>query len=72
VILVEPGSGALNAAERALRQNRRIFVYEPEDAGILPQWLSEAASPICGIDELSIVLDHLHTAKNRDGQMHLL
>ncbi len=72
VILVEPRSGALNAAERALRQNRPIFVYEPEDAGILPQWLSEAAFPIRGIDELNIVLDHLHTAKNRDGQMHLL
>jgi DNA processing protein len=72
VILVEPRSGALNAAERALRQNRHIFVYEPEDADILPQWLSEAAFSICRIDELNTVLDHLRTAKNRGGQMHLL
>jgi len=72
VILVEPRSGALNAAERALRQNRHIFVYEPEDAGMLPQSLSEAAFPIFGVDELNTVLDHLRTVKNRGGQMHLL
>jgi DNA processing protein len=72
VILVDPRSGALHTAERALRQNRHIFVYEPEDAGILPQWLSEAAFPIRGIDELNIVLDHLQTVKSRGGQMHLL
>jgi DNA processing protein len=72
VILVEPRSGALNAAERALRQNRYIFVYKPEDTYILPQWLSEAAFAIRGIDELNTVMDHLRTAKNRDGQMHLL
>lgn len=72
VILVEPRSGALHTAERALRQNRHIFVYKPEDAGILPQWLSEAAFPICGVDKLNTVLDHLRTAKNRGGQIHLL
>ncbi len=72
VILVEPRSGALNAAEWALKQNRHIFVYDPENAGMLPQWLSEAAFPIRGIDELNIVLDHLQTAKNRGGQMNLL
>lgn len=72
VILVEPRSGALHAAERALRQNRHIFVYELEDADILPQWLSEAAFPIRGMDELDIVLDHLRTARNKGGQMHLL
>jgi len=55
-----------------LRQNRRIFVYEPEDAGILPPWLSGAAFPISGVDELNTVLDHLRTAKSRGGQMHLL
>jgi len=72
VILVEPGSGALNAANQALRQNRHIFVYEPEGVGILPPSLSEAVFPIHGINELNIVLDHLQTAKNRGGQMHLL
>ncbi len=72
VILVEPRSGALHTAQRALRQNRHIFVYEPEDAVILPQWLSEEAFPICGVDDLKTVLDHLRTAKNRGGQIYLL
>lgn len=72
VILVEPKSGALNTAERALRQNRCIFVYDPEGGSVLPRWLSEAAFPIHRMDELDAVADRLRTAENGGGQMHLL
>jgi DNA processing protein len=72
VILVEPKRGALNAGERALRQNRWIFVHDPGEDSVLPRWLSEAAFPIHGMDELDAVADRLRTAKNEGGQMHLL
>lgn len=72
VILVEPKRGALNAAERALRQNRYVFVYAPGDSSALAPSLSEAALPIRGIDELDAVVDRLLKVKNGGGQMHLL
>jgi DNA processing protein len=72
VILVEPGRGALNAARWALRQGRRIFVYEPGYSSILDKSLSEVAFPIHKLNELYAVVDDLRTVENRGGQMHLL
>ena len=72
VILVEPGKGALNTAERALKQNRCVFMHDPEDSGVLARSLSEAVFPIHGIDEIDAVLSRLQAAKNMGGQMHLL
>lgn len=72
VILVEPGSGALNTAGRAQRQDRHIFVYDPGNGSVLPPSLLEAAFPIHGVDELDAVVEQLGTAKNGGGQMRLL
>ena len=71
VILVEPRRGALNAAKWALKQDRRIFLYNPDDS-VLPPLLSETASAIHGIDELDAVIDRLHTAEKKGSQMRLL
>lgn len=71
VILVEPRRGALNTAERALSQNRRIFLYDSDNSE-LPGALSEAASVIYEIDQLDAVMDRLHGTENRSGQMRLL
>ena len=71
VILVEPRQGALNTAKRALRQNRRIFLYDSDDSA-LPTWLSETASVIHGIDDLDAVVDCLYPAEKKGDQMRLL
>ena len=69
---MEPGSGALNAAKRALKQNRDVFIYTPDGEAVLPQPLAEMVSPIHGIDELDSVVDQLQLPENGDRQMHLL
>jgi len=72
LILVEPRSGALNAAKRALKQNRDVFIYTPDGEAVLPQPLAEMVSPIHGMDELDAVVDQLRLPENGDRQMHLL
>ncbi len=72
VILIEPKKGALNTAERALRQGRHIFVYKQGGDGILAPSLSEAAFPISGVDELNVVVNRLRTMKNKGGQISFL
>lgn len=72
LILVEPGSGALNAARHALKQNRDVFIYTPDGEVVLPHPLAEMISPIREIDELDSVVDQLRLPENRDRQMHLL
>jgi len=77
-ILVEPGGGALNTAERALEHGRPVFIYDPESVKELSQSLSEKIFPIRGVDEMDIVAEQLRTAKtsiavkNGGGQMRLL
>jgi len=71
VILVEPKRGSLDAARRALRQNRRIFLYG-SDSSALPPPLSEAVSVIYEIDGLDAVMDRLSVTENTGEQMHLL
>ena len=72
VILVEPRRGALNTAERALRQNRHIFVYESVDKSALPPYLLDVAHPIRGIDDMDDVVDRLQMPRDRGSEMLLL
>ena len=76
MILVEPGNGAINAANWALKQGRDVFIYEPCSEIALPQPLSEIISPIISpinkIDELYAVVDQLKMPKSGDNQMCLL
>ena len=72
VILVEPGNGAINAANWALKQGRDIFIYSPRGEVALPQPLAKAVSCINGIDDLCAVVDGLQMPKNRNDQMYLL
>ena len=72
VILVEPGNGAINAANWALKQGRDIFIYSPRGEVALPQPLAKAVSCINGIDELCAVADGLQMQKNGSDQMYLL
>lgn len=71
VILVEPKRGSLNAARRALRENRHIFLYG-SDSSILSPPLSQAVSIIHGIDGLDAVMDRLYITENMGDQMYLL
>jgi DNA processing protein len=72
MILVEPGNGAINAANWALKQGRDIFIYKTCSEIALPQPLSEIVSPINKIDELYAVIDQLKMPKSGDNQMCLL
>ena len=72
VILVEPKSGALNTAKWALDQGRRLFVYQPDCRIVLDRCLSEAASPLHGLNGLHDVVEDLRTVKGIENQMQLL
>ena len=72
VILVEPGQGALNTAKRAIKQNRQVFIYDPEDKHIASELPPDSASPIRGTDELDEVMEKLRSAEIREPQMRLL
>ena len=67
VILVEPGRGALNTAERALRQDRHVFAHDPHDT--LAGLLHEEILPIRGIDA---VVDRLQATKKDGSDVYLL
>ena len=71
VILIEPGRGALNAAERALKQNRRVFIYKRKSGSIMSDSVLEKAIFI-GRDELDMVADRLQIVENSGSQMRLL
>lgn len=78
VILVEPRSGALNTAERALEQGRCVFMYDPEKEEKLSRSLSDKVFPIRGLDQLDTVAARLKASEisraveNEGGQMYLL
>jgi len=70
VILIEPGKGAWNTAERALKQGRSVFIYNNGDktsAELFP----EGVLPIKGASELNFVLDRLSLKENAGDQMYL-
>ena len=72
VILIEPGRGASNTAERALKQDRHVVVYSPEGNRLLDPSLSGEAFVMRGMGELDAVVDRMQLVKNRSGQMNLL
>jgi DNA processing protein len=78
VILIEPKSGALNAAERALEQGRCVFIYDPEKEEELSRLLSDKVFSIRGLDQVDAVAARLkalevsRSAENEGDQMYLL
>jgi DNA processing protein len=72
VILVEPKKGALNTGERALKQNRHVFIYKPEYHIDISPFLREGLIYINGVDELDKVADQLKIEKNADDGEYLI
>lgn len=72
VILVEPKDGALNAAKRALRQDRPVFIYDSGDSNISAGSLSKAFFPIHSENEIGTLLNRLQKTEGESGQMNLL
>jgi DNA processing protein len=71
IILVEPRrSGALNAAQWALKQNKHIFVYDPDRGELLPATLNREVIFINSLNSLESVMERLANPKKESYQIN--
>ena len=72
LVLVEPRRGALNAAQHAIRQNRQVFIIDPESRYKRSWEFSESLIPLRSADVVDDVISNLEMENHRHRQMMLL